>query len=139
MIIKFYTEAQNLNTKLHLWQFITLAHYFKNEFPTVELVETTLDVKSLVLPEGSMPQMKSASRWPQLVSRFLRDADSNETTNPWLKEFGYDKMAAASWHGQPIYDAMVYDKKRTSCKIRFLSEKKWISHLRLGEKFESAG
>lgn len=138
-LIALYADTADSQTRCYLWQFITLLNYLKNESQTIELVETTLEVKSLVVPEGAMPNMKSSIRWPQLISRFLRDAEIDEQKNPWLKEFGYDTLASPNWNGHPIYDVKVYNRTRKSCSIDFVCECDWLNHLTIGKSFSSAG
>jgi hypothetical protein len=138
-LAQLYTASTDWETKLYLWQFISLVRRFKAEFPPIKLVETTLEVKSKVLPEGGMPNGKSSARWPQLISRFLRDAEADAAENPWLQRFGYGAMADPKWFGHPVYDAVLFDRKRTSCTLRFVCEPEWVSHLEIGTAFESAG
>ena len=134
-----YAETTDWQTKLYLWQFITLLHRFKPEFAPIQLIETTLEVKSKVLPEGQMPATKTSVRWPQLVSRFLRDVVHDETKNPWLMHYGYDALASPRWDGHPIYDVWMENRKRTTCTLRFVCEPEWVSHLVIGQPFPSAG
>lgn len=140
-LLNVYEKSANWSTKLYLWQFITLLHYFKAESPTIELIETTIDVKSKVLPEGSIPNKKSSSRWTHLVSRFLRDAEEDKLKNLWLEKFGDETMASPNWFGypNPIYDAMVLNRKRKSCEIKFICEEEWVRHLNVEKVFDSAG
>ena len=134
-----YAETTDWHTKLHLWQFISLLHRFKPEFAPIQLIETTLEVKSKVFPEGQMPATKTSVRWPQLVSRFMRDVVHDETKNPWLRQFGYEVLALPLWDGHPIYDVWMENRKRTTCTLRFVCEPEWVSHLVLGQQFPSAG
>jgi hypothetical protein len=134
-----YRRTTDWQTKLYLWQFMALLQRFKPEFAPIQLIETTLEVKSKVFPEGQMPATKTSVRWPQLVSRFMRDVVHDESKNPWLRQFGYAVLASPEWNGHPIYDVWMENRKRTTCTLRFVCEPEWVSHLDIGRTYPSAG
>ena len=134
-----------------MWLAQNLAHHF---FPSAfvpilrsecafEVRETTRDVRipseREVANRGSLaPQF--ASRLFRDAHRFVDSAAEDPSRNPWVAEFGWEKMAKPSWVGSPPLDAVTIERRAPNAAlIRTLSMQRWTEHLELERVFAAAG
>jgi hypothetical protein len=124
-------------------------HFFPSAFVPIVRTECAVEVRETgdVRIPSEREVANAGSLAPQFASRLFRDAHrfldattEDASRNPWVAEFGWEKMAKPAWTGSPPLDAVVIERpERKTAIVRALSLQRWTAHLKLERVFASAG